>query len=233
MFGRKPAPVKKKQQSSAAPARVSAVLLECLEDRRLLSGSHGFREFGGAFGLGGFDGGRHGATITFAQAPTAVQSGLTSLAATDNVTAPTSSQTVFLGNRNGVETYTVDLTGTGTQTQLTVDQAGNAVTAPTFTTTTFGAVSNSAVTDAITRIAAALNLAAPVSTTEVAVSTPAAGAGGTATYSVSLAPSTSTTTTTTEGYFEHGAGSPSTRAAIRSATSGSRSAPCPPRSGTA
>src|SRR6185503_15252603 len=66
---------------------------------------------------------------------------------------------------------------------------GNPVTAPTKTTTTFGAVSNTAVTDEITAIASALGLTAPTSSTTVNVVTPASR---TATYSVTLSSSSST-----------------------------------------
>src|SRR5436309_2454878 len=78
---------------------------EGLEDRRLMSGG-GHHGGGGHGGFGG-DFGHSGSTITYAEAPTAVQTGLTSLAGTDGVTAPTSTSTVRLGNTNGVETYTV------------------------------------------------------------------------------------------------------------------------------
>jgi hypothetical protein len=97
----------------------------------------------------------------------------------------------LLGNNSGVETYTVDVSGTGTETRLTVDSAGNPVTKPTRTTTTFGAVGNSAVTDEITAIATALGLTAPTSTTSVNVTTPANG--GTVVYSVQLSSSSGTT----------------------------------------
>ena len=153
--------------------------LEPLEGRRLLSGS---------FGHG------HGtSTIQFDQASTAVQAGLDALATADNLTAPasTSTQTVYLRNANGVESYTIDITGTGTVTALTVDQNGNPVTAPTKSTTTFGAITSTTVTAEITAIATALSLTAPTSTTSVSVST---AANNVATYTVRLASSTTTTT---------------------------------------
>jgi hypothetical protein len=157
---------------------------EPLEGRQLLSGSlhHGP-------GRGGFAGG--GATIEFSQAPSAVQSGLTSLAATDNVTAPAATDTVFLGNSNGVETYTVRETSAGTVTRLTVDSAGHAVTAPTRGSTTFGAIDNAPVTDEINAIATALNLTAATSTTKVNTST---ASDGTITYSLRLTSASTTTT---------------------------------------
>src|SRR5690242_4327589 len=130
----------------------SKVLIEGLEGRQMLSASH--HHHGGGGGEGGFGG--SAATIEFSQAPTAVQTGLNALAATDNVTAPTATTEVHLGNRNGLETYTVDIASTGTDTRLTVDVSGNPVTAPTRTTTTFGAISNTAVTSEINAIATAL-----------------------------------------------------------------------------
>jgi hypothetical protein len=163
-----------------------ASFFEPLEGRKLLSGS-GFHHKGALHG-GIVDG---GATIVFSQAPSAVQSGLTSLAATDNVTAPAATDTVFLGNSNGVETYTLRETSTGTVTRLTVDTAGHAVTAPTRGTTTFGAINNSAVTDEINAIATALSLTAPTSTTNVSTST---ASDGTITYSLRLTNASTTTT---------------------------------------
>lgn len=158
--------------------------IEPLESRRLLSGS--FHH--GGFGIG-FGGHGHSAnTIQFSQAPAAVQTGLDNLAATDKVTAPTATQSVFLGNSQGVETYTVDITGTGTNTRLTVDQNGNPVTAPTNSTTTFGAITNAAVTKEINAIATVLSLTAPTASTTVKVST----ANGVSTYTVRLSKSGST-----------------------------------------
>jgi hypothetical protein len=166
---------------------VAAFSLESLEGRRLLSGG-GFSGHRGGFGHGPEGHGERehgfgGATIEFSQAPTVVQTGLDALATTDNLTAPAATQLVYLGNSNGKETYTVDITGTGTDTKLTVDQAGAPVTAPTLSSTTFGAVTNTAVTDEINAIATALSLTAPTSTTAVSVST---AADGTATYTVRL-----------------------------------------------
>src|SRR4051812_33925949 len=171
---------------------ISAVRIEGLEDRCLMHGGpggFGFGFAGGGFGNGG-PGLHVGRTIQFSQAPTAVQSGLKSLASTDNLTAPTATTTVILGNFNGVETYTIDINGTGTQTRLTVDQHGDPVTAATRTSTTFGAINNSAVTDELTAIATALSLTAPTSSTPVEVTTTS---DGTITYSAALDSSTSTT----------------------------------------
>src|SRR5277367_4922626 len=102
--------------------------MEPLENRQLLSVS--------PFACGGGPGGPPASTILFSQAPAAVQTGLDNLATADNLTAPTAGQTVFLGNAKGVETYTIDLTSTGTVSALTVDVNGNPVTAPTTATTT-------------------------------------------------------------------------------------------------
>jgi hypothetical protein len=161
-------------------------MVEPLEDRRLLSGSffgHGwFGGFGGGFGRGL-------TSIEFSQAPAKVQSGLDTLAGTDNLTAPASTQTVYLGNQDGVETYTIDITGTGTQSELTVDENGDPVTAPTNGTTTYGAVPAAVSTEAAA-LAGALSLTVPASTASVRVSTPA---GGTSVYTLELTASTSTT----------------------------------------
>jgi hypothetical protein len=136
--------------------------MEPLESRQLLSGMHGF-------------GGRVVHTIEFSQAPSPVQTGLNTLATNDNLSAPTATQKVFLGNSNGVELYTIDITGTGTDTRLTVDINGDPVTAPTRSSTTFGAISSTAVTDEFNLIATALGATAPASTDSVRVSTPTSG----------------------------------------------------------
>jgi hypothetical protein len=182
-----PAKVNAERVFSARAA--SPVVLEGLEDRRLMSVSPasvlGIR-LGGFGGHGEFARAGHGVrggTVDFSQAPDAVQSGLNTLASDQNLTAPTDTTPVYLGNSNGVETYSVLLSGTGTTTRLTVDAAGHPVTAPTKSTTTFGALNNSAVTERINTIAAALGLTAPVDATVVNVSTPASGP---AVYSVTL-----------------------------------------------
>lgn len=142
-------------------------------------------------------------TIPFSQAPTTVQNGLTNLADTDHLTAPTATDTVHLGNHNGVETYSLLITSTGTQTDITVDQNGNPVTQPTLTTTTFGTLSgtgpgsDAAAAAEITAVASALGLTAPASTDTVNVSTTA---GGAVTYSIHLTRSTTSTTTTADDH---------------------------------
>jgi hypothetical protein len=136
-------------------------------------------------------------TVEFQDAPTAVQTGLTTLASADSLTTPTATQIVHLGNANGVETYSLDYNTTGTYTRLTVDQNGNAVTAPTQTTTTWadldgtGTGSDTTAAGEISAIATALNLTAPTSTTVVNVSTPTSGV---AIYTVRLASASTSTT---------------------------------------
>ncbi len=143
-----------------------------------------------------------GSTIEFSQAPTAVQTGLTTLASTDGLTAPTATQTVYLGNQDGIESYTLDYSTTGTTTRITVDQNGNAVTAQTTSTTTWatlsgtGSGSESAAAAEITAIARALGVTAPTDTTTVDVSTTAAGVS---TYTVKLANSSTSTSTSSYG----------------------------------
>jgi hypothetical protein len=157
-------------------------MIETLEGRRLLSASAHAALAQAAIS---------GHTIEFSQAPAAVQTGLDALATKDGVTAPTSSQTVFLSNINGVERYSVDIVGTGTDTVLTVKQNGNPVTAPAKTTTTFGTLSgtDAAATSEISAIATALSLTAPVSTTPVHVLT---ASDGTITYTVRLSGASAT-----------------------------------------
>jgi hypothetical protein len=194
--------------------RAISIGLEPLENRCLMSASS-FDGFGGGpgghrpGGGGGHPGaGPGGQTIAFSLAPTVVQTGLDALATADNLTDPTSTQLVSLNNVNGVETYSVTIDGTGSVTRLTVDSLGDAVTAPTLTTTTWatlsgtGTGSDAAAASEITAIATALNLTAPASTDTVNVSTAATGA---VTYSIQLASSTSSTTTTSSGdaHFDH------------------------------
>jgi hypothetical protein len=133
-------------------------------------------------------GGVNGGTILFSQASTAIQNGLDALATTDGVTAPASTATIYLGNSNGVETYTVNVPSTGKVTKLTVDATGAAVTTPTSTSSTFGAISNSAVTNEIAAIASAIGATAPTSTSVVTVTTASSGA---VTYTIALSSSTS------------------------------------------
>jgi hypothetical protein len=137
-------------------------------------------------------------SIAFDLTPTAVQTGLTSLASTDGLAAPTSTQLVHLGNSNGVETYSLDYSTTGTHSRITVDVDGNAVTAPTQSTITWadlsgtGTGSDAAAAAEISAIATALSLTAPTDTTVVNVST----TGSTSIYTVRLSSSSSTTTST-------------------------------------
>jgi hypothetical protein len=175
---------------STTPVRA---VVESLENRQLL---HGFG-FGG-FGFGGHGFGHEANTIEFDQAPAAVQTGLTTLASTDKLTAPAATQTVFLGNSNGIETYSVDLTGTGTESILTVDQTGAAVTAATNGSITWavlngtGTGSDTAAASEIAAIATALSLTAPTDTTNVLVKT---ASNGNITYTIKLPKSDSSTTT--------------------------------------
>lgn len=193
----------KRHVSSELQMRASDLLvastsfIEGLESRRMLSASH----HTSILSHGGRDGGGHNggavAEIAFSLAPSAVQTGLTSLAATDNLTAPTATTEVYLGNKNGVETYSIKESGTGTTSTLTVDTAGNAVTAPTRTTTTFGAVTNTAVTTEFSAIATALGLTAPASGDTVTVNTASNGA---ITYTLGLSGTTSSGKTRTTQY---------------------------------
>jgi hypothetical protein len=186
--------------------RYAWVGLEPLESRQKLSiaplGNGGPGQGGpGGPGQGpGGPGGPHGpggplaSTIEFSLAPTAVQTGLDSLAKTDGLTDPTSTTPVALNNVNGIETYSVTLISTGTVSRLTVDENGNPVTQPTQSTTTWatldgtGAGSDSTAAAEISAIATALDLTAPTSTTVINVTTTAAGA---VTYSVMLSKSSS------------------------------------------
>ena len=198
----------RREPSGSAAGRIhrrvanQSLAIESLENRLLFHGGFGFGGGGGGFGGGGFGDGGFGQnlnTIEFSQAPAGVQTGLEHLATTDGLTPPTSTstQTVFLGNRNGVETYTIDLTSTGTQSALTVDQNGNPVTAPTNGTTTYGTLPPAVTTEAST-IATALSLSVPASTANVQVSTPA---GGTSVYTIHLVRSTSSTSTSAMARF--------------------------------
>lgn len=185
--------VLKRTYATAGARRLNTAAItamESLENRLLFH--HGFGFGGGGFGRGGFGGGGFGRglnSIEFSQAPTAVQTGLETLATHDGLTPPTSTstQTVLLGNRNGLETYSIDINGTGTTSVLTVDENGNPVTAPTNGTTTYGALP-AAVTTEASAIATALNLTVPASTANVPVNTPA---GGTSVYTIHFTSSTS------------------------------------------
>ena len=174
-------------------ARRHAPGLEPLERRQLLSGTPGGGHGGGPGGHapGGPGGGPAQDTIAFSLLPATIQTGLTTLATTDGLADPTDATPVALGNQNGVETYTVTITSTGTVSRLTVDAAGNPVTAPVQSTTTFGDLAPAPAAE-ITAIAAAKSLTAPTTDTTVNVTTTAAGV---VTYSAALSASTDTTTT--------------------------------------
>jgi hypothetical protein len=170
--------------------------LEALEGRKLLSGSfdHELFPFSAPFG-------HSGNTIQFDQAPSSVQGGLDTLATNGGFTAPdptTSTQTVFLRNSNGVETYTMYFGTTFPRTRYTVDVSGAQVVAPVITSETFETLTtNDALSAAeITAIAAAKNLTPPTNTTNVQVITPTVG---NPTFIVSLDSATS------DGWFRHDA----------------------------
>ena len=202
---------KMKRQSGMlrnSPFVVPSFDVEDLEGRRLLSAAHSAlsAHHSDHHGGKGHGGGEHGSSeIAFSLAPAAVQTGLTSLASTDGDTAPTSTTEVYLGNKDGVETYTIHETSTGTSSSLTVDSTGAAVTAATKTTTTFGAITDTAVTSEISAIATALTLTAPTSTTSVSVST---ASDGTATYSIGLTGTTTSGKTKTTHVSVDSSGNP-------------------------
>ncbi|HEX3357244.1 MAG TPA: hypothetical protein VHS31_09760 [Tepidisphaeraceae bacterium] len=157
---------------SQTPA--SSFGLEPLEGRQLLSASHSAL-------LSHHH--RHSVdTIQFSQAPAAVQTGLDTDATSHSLTDPAATDTVYLNNVNGVETYSVRISSSGAVTTLTVDQLGDAVTAPTTSTTTFGALSGTSAATEISAIATALGLTAPASSTSVLSTT----SNGTTTYSIRL-----------------------------------------------
>ncbi|HUB24656.1 MAG TPA: hypothetical protein VL992_04435 [Tepidisphaeraceae bacterium] len=159
--------------------------IEPLEGRQLLSAAH--HHATPVESTGGFSQVLN--SIEFSQTPAAVQTGLDTLAADDNLTAPTATQTVKLDNIDGVETYSLTIDGTGTATTLTVDENGNPVTKPALSKTTFGTLSgtgvgsDSAAATEISAIATALDLNAPSSSTVVKVTT---YSDGIVTYSVNL-----------------------------------------------
>lgn len=201
--------------------KFSASLIEALEDRRLLSASglhhhvhahvakhHKHASVSATVSTPtttsstssdptAFSGhGRVIDTIEFQDAPTLVQNGLNSLAMTDGLAAPTATQTVRLGNANGVETYSIEYTTTGTFSRLTVDENGIAVTAPT--QTTWAAIAGTAAATEISAIVTALNLTAPTDGTVVYVGMPNTGP---VTYTVHL---TSADTSTSNTLFAFG-----------------------------
>ena len=180
--------VPRKSQPGATPMPATPAM-EKLEDRQLLSASfyHGSQGFGGGGGIPSY--GQVLNKIEFTQAPTAVQNGLDALATADNLTAPSSTQIVSLGDVDGVETYSVTLQGTGETATLTVDQNGSAVTKPVNSNTTFGTLSgtgtgsDSAAATEISAIATALNLNTPGTATRVKVTT---YSDGLTTYTINL-----------------------------------------------
>lgn len=136
-------------------------------------------------------------TLPFDETPMAVQMGLTTLAGNDGLSTPAITQNVRLGNANGIETYSIVETTTGTSSVLTVDQNGNAVNPPTTITWAdlngTGTDADAAAAAEISAIASALNLSAPTDSTVVNVSTTPSGS----IYCVSLAPLASTSTSET------------------------------------
>jgi len=168
--------------------------VEALEGRKLLSGSFDHELF--PFSA---PSGHSGNTIQFDQTPSLVQGELDNLATNGGFTAPdptTSTQTVFLRNSNGVETYTMSFGTTFPRTWYTVDANGHQVVAPVITSETFQTLTTNNPLSAaeITAIAAAKNLTPPTDTTNVQVITPT---GGSSTFVVSLDSATS------DGWFRH------------------------------
>jgi len=184
---------KRKTKSPAA----SIASFEGLESRRMLSasGHHHHRhseESTAAIEQDSSTSTTGASTTTFSGLQTtdvAAYNELNSLATADKTTIA-STQTVYIRPINSTTTYyTVVLTpSTGTKIRLTSDEDGNPVTPPTSSTTTFGAVTDTAATTEITALATALSLTAPTSTTSVKVQT----ADGLTTYTVDLAPSSGT-----------------------------------------
>ncbi len=194
--------------------RSKSIMFEALETRQLLSaslpGQNGPGGHGGVpgpgggppQGPGGGPGGPGGpifSTIEFSLAPTAVQTGLDALATADGFADPTSTQLVSLNNVNGVETYSVTITSTGTVSRLTVDQNGKPITQPTQSTTTWAALTSNepAAATEISAIASALSLTAPTATTVVNVTTTSTGA---VTYAVTLSPSSTSSDDDDDNY---------------------------------
>jgi hypothetical protein len=202
--------------------QVEPVVLEALEDRRLLSATvhHHHKHVASASSsavtasakatkastasttttTGDSDGDCSGSGTSDTTTYSALQSSdaaaateLQTLATADGQTIA-GTQTVYVRQVNSSTTYyTVDLTpSTGTVIKLTSDQAGNPVTSPTSTQTTFGDSSiPAAATAEITSLASVLNATAPVSSDAVTVNT----ADGLTTYTISLAPSSTSSST--------------------------------------
>jgi hypothetical protein len=158
--------------------------IESLESRQLLHGGMGQPIMGQSLRV-----------IEFADAPTAVQAGLDSLATKSGFSEIADTQKVQLNNVDGIEMYSVILTGTGTKTRISVSDAGGAVSAPTRETSTWATLNGTGegrdaeAAAAISKIATTLNLTAPIDTTPVHVIT---GLNGKTVYSVELSDSDAT-----------------------------------------
>lgn len=176
------------QRRSIGPVsrRIYSVI-EVLEDRRLLSAGPTPPAGGGQP-----QDGPPPPSITFSLAPIAVKNGLDALAVVDHVSAPAANQPVFLGNANGIETYTFDIKSASSDTKLTVDPMGHVVVPPKHTTATFGAINNAAVTNEIKAIASALKLTAPTASTSVDVTMPP---NRPAIYAITLSPANANAST--------------------------------------
>lgn len=114
-------------------------------------------------------------TIQFDLAPAAVQAGLGALAISSGLRAPssTSNQLIRLGNSAGLETFTLDIKGSGGKIKLTVDKEGQRVTPPVKSTMTWAALNSSqpAAASQIARIVSEMRLSSPRSGANVQVST--------------------------------------------------------------
>lgn len=166
--------------------RASRTTIESLESRQLLHGGMGMDKpiMGQSLRV-----------IEFADAPTAVQTGLDSLATKNGYSEIADTQKVQLNNVDGIEMYSVILKGTGTETRISVSDTGSAVSAPTRDTSTWatlngtGEGSDAEAAAAISKIATTLNLAEPTDTTPVHVIT---GLNGKSIYTVQLSDSDAT-----------------------------------------
>ena len=179
-------PFSRSRSARPAARRSSPVGLEPLEHRQLLSATPVGGHHDGGGGRPAQD------TVAFSLLPATIQTGLTTLDTTDTLTDATP---VALGNQDGVETYTATVRSTGTVSRLTVDAAGQPVTAPTQSTATVADLPAAAAAE-VTAIAAATGLTAPTDATTVHVTTTAAGV---VTYSVALATDDTTATDARHG----------------------------------
>lgn len=163
-------------QSIFSTSPVASFGLEGLEDRRLLSASHhvSHASTSSANSGGGYGHGRVQNTITANLLPGGSTGAIAAELDTLSGTTLTDTSTVYLGNSHGIETYSIRVTATGTKAVYTVDVNGNPVTAPTQSTTTFGALSGT-VSSEFSAIATDLGLTDPVSTATVNVVTPVTG----------------------------------------------------------